>query len=103
MLQSVPTSNKQNEGYVYVSYGHPKYLKHAIASITTLRRYDKIRPITLACSAKHKEILKQKELNYLFDVIHQLPEEHASIVGFKHNIHHYLFIKKVFLDSDIYV
>ena len=69
MLQSVPTSNKQNEGYVYVSYGHPKYLKHAIASITTLRRYDKIRPITLACSAKHKEILEQKELNYLFDVI----------------------------------
>ena len=57
-------------------------------------RCDKIRPITLACSVKHKEILEQKELNYLFDVIHQLPEEHASIVVFKHNIHHYLFYKK---------
>lgn len=102
MLQSVPSSNKQNEGYVYVSYGHPKYLKHTIASVSTLRRHDKSRPIALACSAKHKEILEQKELSYLFDVIHQLPEEHASIVGFKHNIHHYLFYKKnIFLDSDI--
>lgn len=102
MLQSVINSNKQNEGYVYVSYGHPKFLKHAIASIITLRRYDKARPIALACSAKHKEILIQKELNYLFDIVHQLPEEHASIVGFKHNIHHYLFYKKnLFLDSDI--
>ena len=102
MLQSVPSLNKQNEGYVYVSYGHPKYLKHTIASVSTLRRHDKTRPIALACSAKHKEILEQKELSYLFDVIHQLPEEHASIVGFKHNIHHYLFYKKnIFLDSDI--
>lgn len=102
MLQSVPSSNKQNEGYVYVSYGHPKYLKHTIASVSTLRRHDNSRPIALACSAKHKEILEQKELSYLFDVIHQLPEEHASIVGFKHNIHHYLFYKKnIFLDSDI--
>ena len=102
MLQSVPSSNKQNEGYVYVSYGHPKYLKHTIASVSTLRRHDNSRPIALACSAKHKEILEQKELSYLFDVIHQLPEEHASIVGFKHNIHHYLFHKKnIFLDSDI--
>lgn len=102
MLQSVPSSNKQNEGYVYVSYGHPKYLKHTIASVSTLRRHDNSRPIALACSAKHKEILEQKELSYLFDVIHQLPEEHASIVGFKHNINHYLFYKKnIFLDSDI--
>ena len=102
MLQSVLSLNKQNEGYVYVSYGHPKYLKHAIASVSTLRRHDKSRPIALACSAKHKEILEQIELSYLFDVIHQLPEEHASIVGFKHNIHHYLFYKKnIFLDSDI--
>ena len=102
MLQSVPSLNKQNEGHVYVSYGHPKYLKHTIASVSTLRRHDNSRPIALACSAKHKEILEQKELSYLFDVIHQLPEEHASIVGFKHNIHHYLFYKKnIFLDSDI--
>ena len=64
MLQSVPTSNKQNEGYVYVCYGHPRYLKHTIASVTTLRRYDKTRPIALACSAKQRNIrTKRAELS----------------------------------------
>lgn len=85
-----------------MSYGHPKYLKHTIASVVTLRRYDAERPVAIACTDKQKKILEDKGLTHLFDIIHPLPEEHASIVGFKHNIHHYLFFERnLFLDSDI--
>ena len=102
MLTSVKSEKKGKEGYVYVSYGHPKYLKHTIASVSSLRRYDKERPIALVCNEKHRKILEEYSLSRLFDVIHPLPEEHASIVGFKHNIHNYmLFEKNIFLDSDI--
>jgi hypothetical protein len=102
VLQSIPTSKKEYEGYVYVSYGHPKYLKHTIASVSTLRRYDRERPIALACSSKHKQILDEKNLTYLFDIVHVIPEEHASIVGFKHNVYHYMFFQRnLYLDSDI--
>ncbi|MEX0609955.1 MAG: hypothetical protein WD016_07655 [Balneolaceae bacterium] len=91
-----------NEGYVYVSYGHPKYLKHVIASVVTLRRYDTTRPVAIACTEKHRAFLEKNNLSHLFDVIHHLPEEHASIVGFKHNFYHYLFFdNNIFLDSDI--
>ncbi|GAB5408698.1 MAG: hypothetical protein BalsKO_10630 [Balneolaceae bacterium] len=102
MLQSFKKEKKGEEGYVYVSYGHPKYLKHTIASVVSLRRYDKTRPIALACSEKQRKILEEKDLEYLFNVIYPLPEEHASIVGFKHNFYQYLFFEKnIFLDSDI--
>ena len=79
MLKSVKSEKKGKEGYVYVSYGHPKYLKHTIASVSTLRRYDKERPIALVCNEKHRKILEEYSLSRLFDVIHPLPEEHASI------------------------
>lgn len=102
MLQSIKKDKKGKEGYVYVSYGHPKYLKHTIASVVSLRRYDKQRPIALVCSDKQRKILQEKGLENMFDVIHPLPEEHASIVGFKHNVYQYLFFEKnLFLDSDI--
>ena len=102
MLHSYKKDKAGKEGYVYVSYGHPKYLKHTIASVVSLRRYDKNRPIALACSDKQRKILEEKGLDQMFDVIHPLPEEHASIVGFKHNVHKYLFFEKnLFLDSDI--
>ncbi len=102
MLHSYKKEKAGAEGYVYVSYGHPKYLKHTIASVVSLRRHDKKRPVALACSDKQRKILEEKGLEGLFDVIHPLPEEHASIVGFKHNVHHYLFFEKnIFLDSDI--
>lgn len=102
MLKSVKKEKYGKEGYVYVSYGHSKYLKHAIASAITLRRYDTERPIALVCVDKQRRFLEEKGLTNLFDVIYPLPEEHASIVGFKHNIHHYmLFERNLFLDSDI--
>ncbi len=102
MLHSFKKEKKGKEGYIYVSYGHPKYLKHTIASVISLKRYDKERPIALACSDKQRKILKENGLESLFDVIHTLPEEHASIVGFKHNIYQYLFFERnIFLDSDI--
>ncbi|RNC85566.1 MAG: hypothetical protein ED557_01990 [Balneola sp.] len=102
MLQSYKKEKAGKEGYVYVSYGHPKYLKHAVASVVSLRRYDRERPVALACGEKQRAILEEKGLTHLFDIIHPLPEEHASIVGFKHNIYHYLFFERnIFLDSDI--
>lgn len=102
MLTSFKKNKAGDEGYVYVSYGHPKYLKHTLASVNSLRRYDKHRPVALICSEKQRQILKEKSLDSVFDVIHPLPEEHASIVGFKHNVHQYLvFEKNIFLDSDI--
>ncbi|MEO1023804.1 MAG: hypothetical protein AAFW89_14770 [Bacteroidota bacterium] len=102
MLTTIKSTKAAKEGYVYVSYGHPKYLRHAVASVVTLRRYDKTRPVALCCSEKQQKILKEKGVDRLFDIIHILPEEHASIVGFKHNVYHYLFFERnIFLDSDI--
>lgn len=102
MLKSIKKEKAAKEGYIYVSYGHVKYLKHAITSVVTLRRYDTKRPVALICTDKHRHFLEEKGLSNLFDIIHPLPEEHSSIVGFKHNIHHYLiFERNIFLDSDI--
>jgi hypothetical protein len=102
VLTSIIKDKKGKQGYVYVSYGHPKYLKHTIASVVTLRRYDQSRPVALACSDKQRKILEEQGLSHLFDVIHPLPEEHASIVGFKHNVHKYMFFEQnLYLDSDI--
>lgn len=102
MLTSLQKNKKGKEGYVYVSYGHPKYLKHTIASVVSLRRYDKSRPVAIVCSEKQRTILAEKGLESIFDYIYPLPEEHASIVGFKHNVYQYLiFERNLFLDSDI--
>lgn len=102
MLTTFIKNKKGHEGYVYVSYGHPKYLKHTIASVVSLRRYDKKRPVVLVCSSKHRAILEEHQLSDIFDIIQPLPDEHASIVGFKHNVHKYLFFERnLFLDSDI--
>ena len=102
MLKSIQNQKLANEGYVYVSYGHPKYLKHTLASVTTLRRHDSERPIALLCSEKQFGILHEKGLDEIFTHIQILPEEHCSIVGFKHNVYQYmLFDKNIYLDSDI--
>lgn len=102
MLRSVHKNKLAPEGYVYNTYGHPKYLKHAVASVVSLRRYDKKRPIALVCEKKHMQILADNGLEELFDVIHIMKPERASIVGFKHNIYDYLFFEKnLFLDSDM--
>lgn len=102
MLTSLKKEKFAPEGYVYVSYGHPKYLKHTLASVTSLRRHDRSRPIAIICTEKHQKILREHGLEDMFDIIYPLPEEHASIVGFKHNIYHYMFFEKnMYLDSDI--
>lgn len=102
MLRSIQQKDLAPEGYIYTTYGHPKYLKHAVASVVSLRRYDKERPVALVCEGKHKKILEENNLSTIFDVIYQLPPDRASIVGFKHNIHEFMFFEKnIFLDSDI--
>lgn len=102
MLTSVQQKRLAAEGYVYTTYGHPKYLKHAVASVVSLRRYDDKRPVALACEEKHKKILEEKNISGLFDYIHVLPSERTSIVGFKHHLHEFMFFEKnIFLDSDI--
>jgi hypothetical protein len=102
MLRSVNNKKLAEEGYIYNTYGHPKYLKHAVASVVSLRRYDTDRPVALVCVEKHKTLLEDLNLSQLFDVIHILAPERASIVGFKHNVHEYMFFEKnLYLDSDI--
>lgn len=102
MLTSVQNNKLAPEGYIYTTYGHPKYLKHAVTSVVSLRRYDGERPVALACEEKHKKILEEHNLTGIFDHIHVLPSERASIVGFKHNLHEFMFFEKnIFLDSDI--
>lgn len=102
MLRSVQNNKLASAGYVYTTYGHPKYLKHAVASVVSLRRYDEERPVALVCEEKHKKILEEHNLSEIFDVIHVMAADRASIVGFKHNIQDYMFFEKnIFLDSDI--
>lgn len=90
------------EGYIYTTYGKPKYLRHAIASVISLRRYDSKRPVALACDEHHKQILVDHGLEDLFDQIHIVEPEHRSIVGFKHHVHKFMFFERnLFLDSDM--
>lgn len=91
-----------DEGYVYSTYGNIKYLKHAVASVHTLRRYDKQRPVTLFCSNAHKKLILEHSLEHLFTHVFHLPNEYRSITGFKHNVYRFRTYKKnLFLDSDI--
>lgn len=91
-----------DEGYIYVTYGGIKYLKHAISSVLTLRRYDKQREVALFCSEQHIEQLEKNGLADHFTHIFKLPEENQSITGFKHNLYQFLpFHKNLFIDSDV--
>src|SRR5690606_10942397 len=102
MLRSVSVKPIAAEGYVYVVYGDEKYLRHAVASVVSLRRHDTSRPVALLCEDHHKDLLERHHLSHLFDVYVPLQPEHRSIVGFKHNVHRYLiFERNMFLDSDI--
>src|SRR5699024_609347 len=102
MLRSVHKNRLAPEGYVYNTYGHSKYLKHAVASVVSLRRYDKERPVALVCTEKHKMMLEEHGLSDIFDLVHVMGPKRASIVGFKHNVHEFMFFEKnIYLDSDI--
>jgi len=90
------------EGYVLASYGPERYLRHAVASATSIRRHDRQRPIALYCTSEHERLLRDAGLESLFEVIHELPQAHRSIVGFKHHLHRFMpFQRNLFADSDI--
>ncbi|NND70909.1 MAG: hypothetical protein HKN43_04965 [Rhodothermales bacterium] len=92
----------QVEGYVFHSYGDERFLRHAVAAVDTLRRYDVSRPTALYCTKEHIDTLKSRGLHNRFTVVRELPEENQSIVGFKHNLDRFMpFDKCLFVDSDI--
>lgn len=96
------TSSHSREGYIYTSYGKEKYLKSAIISAHTVRRYDQQRPIALMCSREHAHTIEEWGLTDFFDVVNILDVKHQSIVGFKHNLHLYMpFEHNMYLDSDM--
>ncbi len=90
------------EGYVLHTYGKDKYLRHAVASLVTLRRHDSERPVALYCTESHRTILRQQNLAHLFSPIALLPEAHQSIVGFKLHLHRFMpFERCLYVDADI--
>ncbi|TVQ04953.1 MAG: hypothetical protein EA359_04555 [Balneolaceae bacterium] len=90
-----------SEGYIYFTYGDKKYLLNALASVTTLRRYDASRRVVLFCSHEHKMLLEENAIEKEFDYIFLLPHENQSINGFKHNLHQFLpFERNIIIDSD---
>lgn len=93
---------KATEGYIYPVYGNLKYLKYALASVASIRRYDRNRPVAIICEPHHRDELNRLGLDQYFDKIHIIDPEHCSIVGFKHNFFRYmLFDKNMFLDTDM--
>lgn len=102
MLRAVPSKSFGKEGYIYPVYGDVKYLKHAVASVLSLRRHDTTRPVAIVCEARHRELIEKMKLTDLFDVVYAISPEHCSIVGFKHNFYEYLlFDRNLFLDCDM--
>jgi hypothetical protein len=94
--------NIESEGYVYHCYGDEVYLRHTVASVVTLRRYDRRRAVALYCPPAHQALLKRHGLDSLFHYVGSLSDEACSIVGFKHNLHKYKpFEKCLYLDSDM--
>lgn len=90
------------EGYVLHSYGPDRYVKYAVASVHTLRRYDERRPVALFCPEHHRALLERRGLEDHFDVLGPLPPQHRSIVGFKHHLHQFkAFERSLFVDTDM--
>ncbi len=90
------------EGYVLHTYGPERFVRHAVASASTILRYDEKRPIALYCPPEHKTYLEEHGLDSLFSIIVPLPEEHQSIVGFKHHLHRFMpFERCLFVDADM--
>jgi len=90
------------EGYVLHSYGPDRYVKHAVASVRTLRRHDSERPVALFCTEGHRALLERRDLDAHFDLIDELPPKHQSIVGFKHHLDRFKpFDRSLFVDADM--
>ncbi|MEX0822451.1 MAG: hypothetical protein WD021_09925 [Rhodothermales bacterium] len=90
------------EGYVLHSYGPERYVRHALASVVTLRRHDPKRPVALFCPPSHRKALEAHGVADHFQDIGLLPDEHASIVGFKHHLHKFMpYERSLYVDADI--
>ncbi len=90
------------EGYVLNTYGDERYLRNAVASSLTIRRYDSKRPIALYADEAQINRLHRAGLDDLFSLVEVLPEAHRSIVGFKHHIYRFHpFDRCLFVDSDM--
>lgn len=90
------------EGYVLHTYGAEQYVRHAVASVVTLRRHDPHRPVALFCPDAHRALLERHGLDQLFQIMAPLPEAHHSIIGFKHHLHHFMpFDRCLFVDADM--
>ena len=90
------------EGYVLHSYGPDRYVKHAVASVRTLRRHDADRPVALFCPESHRALLERRGLDAHFEVVGDLPPRHQSIVGFKHHLDQFKpFERSLFVDADM--
>jgi hypothetical protein len=84
------------------TYGPEKYLRHAVASVQSIRRHDRRRPVALYCSEEQQARLKETGLDALFEVLEVLPEAHRSIVGFKHHLEKFKpFARSLFVDVDM--
>ena len=91
-----------SEGYVLHTYGPERYVRHAVASVVTLRRHDPERPVALFCPPSHRTALEETGLEGLFQEIGVLPEENRSIVGFKHHLHRFMpYERCLFVDADM--
>ena len=92
----------RSEGYVYHSYGPERFVRHAVASVVTLRRYDPERPVALFCPPSHRDLLERHGLETLFQHIELLPADNSSIIGFKHHLHEFMpFDRCLFVDADL--
>lgn len=90
------------EGYVLACYGERRYLKQALASVRTLRRYDPDRPVALFTSEEHRRTLVDHGLTDWFDVLAPLPADHRSIVGFKHHLGRFQpYDRTIWTDVDV--
>ena len=99
---SLRSTSLDTEGYVLHSYGPEQYVRHAVASVITLRRHDPDRPVALYCSPAHRALLERHHLDVLFAHVGDLPEAHRSIVGFKHHLHRFMpFKRSLFVDADV--
>lgn len=99
---SVAIMDAPVEGYVLHTYGPPRYLRHAVASVVTLRRYDPTRPVALFCPPAHQDVLEHHGLTGLFQHLAPLPSAHRSIVGFKHHLPQFApFDRSLFVDADM--
>ena len=77
-------------------------MRHVVASLVTLRRYDTKRPVVLYCPEAHRELLAAHNLTGLFSRVELLPREHQSIVGFKLHLHRFKpFERSLYVDADM--